>query len=325
MASNFKKKSSIKDTEKSGFGEYKEYNGGGSPKGGGWGGQDGRVGWKKRVANGEVKGGEHRQNQPRTDDGKFTYNSVNGKETKYESRGETVNPLLTGGVNGIKIDEVEKQFKAKSGDLYDKYKDKWYQRGSKMITKEGKKLKTVIAKDAIWDLARVSFDIKKGEFTGEGKVWEKAKVGARSMEEKAARKQAHTAQEETFVKDPATGGIATHAKTANSGAAKPSTGIAFNTPFMKLAANRAAKKALATKMTKSQVMQAVQPSSSFVSAAAPQQPKPAQPAKPALNHTPQEFAQLRQSLIAKGADANKVNKATDAMLDALWDKLVVKQ
>lgn len=46
--------------------------------------------------------------QPRTSDGKFTYNAVNGKPLKdiskshNESRGTTIPPTLTGGVNGVR-------------------------------------------------------------------------------------------------------------------------------------------------------------------------------------------------------------------------------
>ena len=74
-----KAKPSIKDTEGGNFGGYEEALGGGTPKGGIWGGRDGRVGWDNRVKAGETG---HREEQPRTSDGKFTYNSVNGKETE---------------------------------------------------------------------------------------------------------------------------------------------------------------------------------------------------------------------------------------------------
>lgn len=208
MANKFKRMGGIKETEDGGFGTYSEEKGGGSPKGGIWGGTNGRVGWSKRENMGEVLQGEHREDQPRTDDGKFTYNSVNGKETKYESRGKTVNPLLTGGKNGIKIDEARRQFAAKSGELYEKYKDKWYVKGSEKIVKEGRKFKTVVAQHDVFEIARVSFDIKKGAFTYEDEAWsEKGKVGARSKAEKAARAEARKSGAETFVSDGA-GGIA---------------------------------------------------------------------------------------------------------------------
>lgn len=218
MAKKFRKMASIKDTEGGNFGQYEESNGGGTPKGGVWGGTDGRVGWEKRKKQGEVKEGENRQEQPRTADGKFTYNSVNGKETVYESRGETVNPLLTNGENGVYIKDhankrgsfkegVETQFQNKSGELYDKYKDKWATKGAEKITKEGKKFHTVIAKENIFEIARRSFDIKTGMFEGEAEQWSEKKKGAPSNIEKAARKEAQKSGQETYVKTP-TGAIA---------------------------------------------------------------------------------------------------------------------
>ena len=325
MASKFKKKPAIKDMQNSGFGTYDEANGGGSPKGGGWGGQDGRVGWQKRVNNGEVKSGEHRESQPRTNDGKFTYNSVNGKETKYESRGKTVNPLLTGGENGIKIDEVEKQFASKTGSLYQKYKDKWYQRGTEMITKEGRKLKTVIAQHAVWDIARVSFNIQKGGFEYEDEAWaDKAKAGKRSAEEKAARKKAHQNQEETFVTDQKLGGTKVHQKTAqNQNYQKPQTGMTYLPPYRKLARGRAAKQ-LAAQATKQAVMQAVMQAQQMQQQSAqPTQQAPVQaPASQLKNTTPQDIAKLKQYLISHGKDPKQVNGRSDTWYDAHWSSFV---
>lgn len=200
MAKKFKKMASIKETEGGNFGNYEEYNGGGSPKGGIWGGRNGRVGWDERQKQGEVSESEHRENQPRTSDGKFTYNSVNGKETKYDGRGETVNPLLTGGKNGIKIDDVKNEFQAKSGNLYDKYKDKWYQKGSMKVTKEGKKYVIKISSDDIWEIARKSFDISKGEFGGESKTFEQTKAGAPGKFGTAAKAEAKKTGQEQYVK-----------------------------------------------------------------------------------------------------------------------------
>ena len=202
--SNFKKLTSIKDTEGGNFGNYDEANGGGSPKGGVWGGRNGRVGWDERQKTGELKQGDHRTKQPRTSDGRYTYASVNGKETKYESRGKTVNPLLTGGVNGIKIEDAKKQFADKKGSLYDKYKDKWYQRGSELITKDGRKYKVMLSQNDIWEIARISFDIKSGAFTMENENFDLAKQGRRSKAEKQGIAQARNAKQETFV--PAQGG-----------------------------------------------------------------------------------------------------------------------
>lgn len=194
MAKNFKKMTSIKDTEGGNFGGYKENLGGGTPVGGVWGGPSGRVGWDERGRPG------HRQEQPRTKDGKFTYNSVNGKETIYESRGKTVNPLLTGGENGVYIDEMEKQFSEKKGNLYEKYKGKLWQRNAELITKEGSKYKVKLSNESIWNIARKSFDISKGEFTGESSTFETSKSGRHGKEEKAAIAEARKGKGETLVK-----------------------------------------------------------------------------------------------------------------------------
>lgn len=229
MAKKFKKMASIKDTEGGNFGGYKEYNGGGSPKGGIWGGANGRVGWDERKKQGEVSEGEHRDEQPRTKDGKFTYNSVNGKETKYDGRGETVNPLLTGGENGVYIKDVDKrgkthsgvetQFKNKAGELYDKYKGKWHPAGGMKVTKEGKKYTIKIAANDVWELAKYRFDIKTGEFAGkfnkrkgidvksESEQFAQTKKGAPGTAGTIAKKEAKKTGEEQYVKDMA-GGIA---------------------------------------------------------------------------------------------------------------------
>ena len=224
--SNFKKLTSIKDTEGGNFGNYDESKGGGSPKGGVWGGKSGRVGWDERQKAGELKQGDHRQDQPRTNDGKFTYNSVNGKETKYESRGETVNPLLTGGENGIKIDEAKQQFASKQGSLYDKYKDKWYQRGSELISKNGRKYNVKLSQNDIWEIARISFNIKEGAFTMENQNFLQTKAGRRSQNEKEAIQNAKANKQETFVKSSApTGGI--QQKAGSQPGQQLSTGIQF--------------------------------------------------------------------------------------------------
>lgn len=232
--SNFKKMTSIKDTEGGNFGNYKENNGGGTPRGGVWGGKNGRVGWDEREKSGELPQNAHRKEQPRTNDGKFTYNSVNGKETKYESRGETVNPLLTGGENGVYIEDVDKrgkthdgvksQFANKKGDLYDKYKDKWYQKDSKLITKEGRKYKVKLSANDIWEIARVSFDVKKGSFTYEDENFNKSKAGRRSRDDKTAMQNARKDNAEQFVKSNS-GGIA-QISNAQPGQ-KLSTGVPF--------------------------------------------------------------------------------------------------
>ena len=200
MAKKFKKMPKIAEAEDSGFGQYQEALGGGSPKGGIWGGSNGRIGWEERKKMGEVKEGEDRQSQPRDKSGHFTYNSVNGKETKYPGRGETVNPLLTGGDGTIKIDDVKSQFTAKSGDLYDKYKDKWYQKGSEKITLQGKKYVTKLSNEDIWEIGRKSWDIKKGELSGESGTFEQSKSGRSTKFEKAAKALTKKTGQEQFVK-----------------------------------------------------------------------------------------------------------------------------
>lgn len=173
---NYQKKK-IQETKDSNFGNYNEYHGGGTPimQGGG------RGAWHKAGEPG------HRDDQPRTEDGKFTYNSVNGKGLSSESdptRGKTVNPLLTGGKNGVKIKDVEKQFSEKSGAYWDKYKGEWYKEGGEFIVGS----KTKVSAKPIWQVAYAKYDVKKGEFEGESENWS-TKIGAKSKEEKAAMQQ----------------------------------------------------------------------------------------------------------------------------------------
>ena len=188
MASTEKaQKSKIQDIEDSGFKGYSEANGGGTPVGGQYGGPSGRVGWKERGEPG------HRESQPRTKDGRFTYNSVNGKElspTSDPDRGKTVNPLLTGGENGVLIKDVEEQFEKGEGNIWDKYKHKWYQKGGEYVLSD---LKTHVSGKAIWQVARGSYDSVKGEFQGESQVFDKVKVGKKSAEEKLAKQQVEAA------------------------------------------------------------------------------------------------------------------------------------
>lgn len=177
MAKKFRKIASIKDTEGGNFGNYKEGRGGGTPVGQPWKGRNGRIGWEEREKSGEVGGSDHREDQPRDKFGHFTYNSVNGKETKYDGRGKTVNPLLTGGDGTIKIDDyvdkhgnaqegIKTQFKNKSGSLYDQYKGSFFQSKSMKASKEGKKYTIKLSQSDIWDIAKYSFDVSTGEFGG---------------------------------------------------------------------------------------------------------------------------------------------------------------
>ena len=199
--SNFKKIPDIKDTEGSNFGHYSEGVGGGASP-------------KPKDPNQRAPGvnSEHRKehnntNQPRTQDGKFSYKSLNGQETKYPGRGKTVNPLLTGGQNGIKIEDAEQQFSEHSGSLWDKYKDKWYQKGSEKITQVKGKLKTKVSAEAIWNIAKQSFDIKNNELTGESHVFDESKSGAPSKEEKIAKQAAQKEKAEKYVISQENGGI----------------------------------------------------------------------------------------------------------------------
>lgn len=214
MAAKYQKKK-IQDENNSGFGKYREDTGGGHPF------EKGNSNTRTTKENGKIRKDENNSSQPRTDDGKFTYNSVNGKDIKYgeKSRGKTVNPLLTGGENGIKIDDVvdkdgnlkeegvKTQFKNQSGEYWDKYKDKWYQKGGEMVLPTGKKFTTRVSSDAIWDVARRKYNVSKGEFTGESKVFDESKKGGASLDEKAAKQKAQQTGEEQAVIDSNTGGI----------------------------------------------------------------------------------------------------------------------
>ena len=313
MATKQQTKKGIKDTEGGNFGGYDEYNGGGSPKGGIWGGTNGRVGWKKRENMGEVKQSEHRQGQPRTNDGKFTYNSVNGKETKYESRGETVNPLLTGGKNGVKISDVEAQFKAKKGTLYDKYKNDWYERGSERVSKDGRKYKVQLANDAIWNIAKRSFDVSKGEFTGESTTFAESKKGARGKDEKAAIAEARKAKaSEQFVKS-ANGGIKQH---GNVAAAQPgNTGIQFQMHPSVLKRIALARLASTQAGMQSIVSGQAGPKIQAAGTAGTVTSKPT--AQLTLAHSPEQIKALRNVLTKMGKD---VSKFTDQQIDNMFKK-----
>lgn len=206
MAKYQKKK--IQDTDNSNFGNYQEGVGGGaSPEKGDPSKHGHGVNSDHRRANNDTM-------QPRTDDGKFTYKSVNGQSInpKYgPSRGETVNPLLTGGENGVKIDDVEQQFAAKSGAIWNKYKDKWYVKGSEyVLMSQGKGHKkefaTRVAGDAIWEVGKRRYDKIKGEFEGESKTFEEGKKGKMGKEEKAAKQLAETTGQEQAVLE-SSGGI----------------------------------------------------------------------------------------------------------------------
>ena len=213
--SSFKK---IQDFDDSGFGKYQEGNGGGKPFS--------TSNTRTTRENGRYREANNDTKQPRTDDGKFTYKSVNGESINPEygpSRGKTVNPLLTGGKNGIKIEDVEKQFKEQKGEYWDKYKDKWYVKGSKAVAGKGD-YRTHVAGEAIWEIARQRYDKVKQQFGGkiewdaqnkewvstdnmsEEKVFDEVKQGRKSASEKAAAQEAYMNKGNANVKSAATGG-----------------------------------------------------------------------------------------------------------------------
>lgn len=169
------KKNKIQDTEGGGFGQYREdVGGGGSPN-------PSSQGYHGHGANSDYREENNDTMQPRTDDGKFTYKSANGKGIQGKSRGKTVNPVLTGGENGVYIKDVKKQFEEQSGKYWDKYKDKWYRKGDKMaIEAQGlhhkKDFTTRVSAEDIWNVAQ-TYNENLGEFGGGGDVIHKTKGG----------------------------------------------------------------------------------------------------------------------------------------------------
>lgn len=206
MAKEKATKSKIQDMENSGFGEYQEAVGGGHPF------EAGNSNTRTSRANGKLREKENPDTmQPRDSMGHFTYKSVNGQsiDPKYgPSRGKTVNPLLTGGDGTIKIDDVEKQFGSKQGSLWDKYKDKWYTKGGEIVLTD---MKTKVAGQAIWDLAKQRYDKVKGEFMGESSVFS-SKSGRKTQEEKAAASEVAKTGKEAYVYEPKSGGIKAYHK-----------------------------------------------------------------------------------------------------------------
>lgn len=199
MADKKYQQKKIQDTEGSGFGEYKESTGGGHPFD--------TSNTRTTRENGKYRQANNDSSQPRTSDGKFTYRSVNGDSInpKYgPSRGKTVNPLLTGGKNGVKIEDVEKQFASESGAYWDKYKDKWYRKGGQAVVNG---LKVKVAAKAIWAVAKEKYDKVKGEFEGESAVFAKSKMGKTSQEAKTAQQKAKDTGEAQYVLSQETGGI----------------------------------------------------------------------------------------------------------------------
>ena len=226
----------IQDTEGGNFGKYQEGTGGGHPF------EAGNTNTRTTRENGKKRQAENpKTNQPRTADGKFTYKSVNGKsiDPKYgPSRGKTVNPLLTGGDNGVYIREstydhdvysngylihkkgetikasehnVEEDFAEQSGAYWDKYKDKWYETGGKIITVD---LSTQVSSDAIWEQAKKAYNEELKEFMGESEDWFETKFGKKSKTEQAAIEQVQKTGKQAPVIG-ADGGIEKYVKGGN--------------------------------------------------------------------------------------------------------------
>lgn len=290
-------KKKIENTQDSGFGKYQEaVGGGGSPK-------PNNPAQRAPGVNSSYRKSNNDTMQPRTSDGKFTYKSVNGEsiDPKYgPSRGKTVNPLLTGGENGIKISDVEQQFSGQSGTYWDKYKDKWYQKGGEIVTTD---FKTRVAADAIWNVAKRRYDSVKGEFEMESSVFDQTKRGIKSQDEKAALQKVQATGQEAEVIDKTTGGIKI----------KPGTVIPKTLP------------------TNKQPQPGAQPTPTPVIPNTPTQQPNQQPTQqqtttaPNINttakllHTPQQLQAARQILKNYGVDTTNV---TDEQLDGIVDDYI---
>ncbi len=328
MAENKKKKKSrtqklhkmhkIHETENSKFGQYKEDRGGGSPKGGMYGGRSGRVGWDRRIDEGEVTGSQHRKDQPRTSDGKFTYNSTNGKPLHQKSRGVTVNPLLTGGENGIKIKDVEKEFAAKKGYYYNRFKDNAYQKKTMLVTRDGKKWVIKLSGDAVWDVAKRSWDVSKNEFTGESKVFSETKKGNPGVAGAIAKRYAKKTKSEQFVRDiqkgqkdyDPKGSIKVMDKYANKKAAL--TGM-----LNKLNANAGTNTNVNTNTSKPSTSANVNVNASNTANTVNNNNSNTGSSVPQLKHTPEQIAQIRQMCTDNGMDTSNF---TDEQIDNIADE-----
>lgn len=211
----FIKGGSIAKTKDGNFGKYEENTGGGEvvhadSKGsrGAW-----ERGGKKE---------KREDSQPRTADGKFTYNSANGKPLKEiskvngKSRGTTVNPVLTGGVNGVHFKHTSYNTEKDRFDTekWKKWADEhnWYNRGTEIVGYDGK---IKLAPERLEVLAQEYIDgkfgyykydkygNKKGTETEDVKDWS-SKPGRHADEEKSAIERAKTKGElgKRFVKKP---------------------------------------------------------------------------------------------------------------------------
>ena len=185
------------------FGHYKTGTGGGEPMGE-WSTKypaGGRGVWKEKYDE-EPK---REEGQPRTDDGKFTYNAVNGKPLKEiskvhgHSRGTTVSPEITGGKNGVhyykdkyhteRVDgeDVKKSLEEALGDYdtADKIYKTFFKRSAEVIGFDGK------VKYAPKDFIEIyqQYDAEKGKYVGEDVAEWKSKIGRHSAKETEAIKR----------------------------------------------------------------------------------------------------------------------------------------
>ena len=350
----------IEEHDNSGFGKYKESTGGGKPFS--------TSNTRTTRENGKYRQANNDTQQARDASGRFTYKSVNGEsiDPKYgPSRGKTINPLLLGdmGKDLVYIEDVEKEFESKSGSYWDKYKDKWYVKGSKSVLGSGD-YRTKIAGESIWEIARHRYDEVKKQFGGEikwdddakewvateemseEKVFSETKKGRPTASEQAAKVEAKSTGEQAHVIDPKTGGIelapnagsiikqaATHkpifANRIGAGHINQHQWVPkMATPTMTTAQYQASLAPSSPSMqAASAPAGAFSPSMQAASAPAPQaSASAAAPApKPQTTHSAQDLANLRTALLNNpSVDKNLVNNLTDSQLDKLFDKLTKK-
>lgn len=172
----------VKDVQKEGkFGHYMTGTGGGEP-----------------IPAGKKMSTEKRDpDQPRSSDGKFTYNSVNGKPLKDiskshgHSRGTTIPPTLTGGKNGIHYysDSTHEHIVKGGQDALEKFTSLTvadaYRKGDRIVTFDGK---IAIAKKDFIESATEYVANKKKEGELSGALKEAAE--ARKADDKEALKSA---------------------------------------------------------------------------------------------------------------------------------------
>lgn len=198
----------------SGYGTYDENTGGGEPIITGNPPVD-RGAWAKHNYKEKRESG-----QPRTKDGKFTYNSVNGKEIKSvslgkdgKSRGHTINPLLTGGVNGLDVKESRKAIEngtIGNDKTLQKVKDLYYPASGVYVGLDGKVRYT---KEDVFDtfMRSMKADSKSAnkvqDLKFEGLDADSVKKGRHTLDERKAIAKNKKAGNEFWVVDSATNKI----------------------------------------------------------------------------------------------------------------------